>query len=121
VVALTIEAVSEALVLGSKAGVAPETIIKVLSGGLASNKVMEMRGRNFLEHDFTPGFRVELHSKDLGIALDAGKEYGVALPVTALVEQMMHALELKGLGEQDHSSLLTLLEDWAQHRIGVSE
>ena len=98
VVALTIEAVSEALVLGSKAGVDPATIIEVLSGGLAANKVMEVRGRNFLEHDFTPGFRVDLHHKDLGIALQTAREYGVALPNTAAVDQMLQALRANGRG-----------------------
>ena len=81
VVALTIEAVSEALVLASKAGVDPERLIDVLSGGLAGNRVMEVRRRNFLEHDFTPGFSIDLHHKDLGIALAAGREFGVPLPV----------------------------------------
>src|SRR5919201_525993 len=118
VVALTIEAVSEALVLGSKAGVDPAVILQVLSGGLAANTVMEVRGRNFLEHDFTPGFKIALHHKDLGIALAAAREYGVSLPVTALVDQMLQALRLKGQGDQDHSAVLTLLEDWAQHTIG---
>jgi 2-hydroxy-3-oxopropionate reductase len=121
VVALTIEAVSEALVLGSKAGVDPVVILQVLSGGMAANRVMEMRGRNFLEHDFTPGFKVDLHSKDLGIALAAGREYGVPLPVTAIVDQMLNALRTRGMGAQDHSALLTLLEDWAQHSIGEGE
>lgn len=118
VVALTIEAVSEALVLGSKAGVAPETILKVLSGGLAANRVMEVRGSNFLEHDFTPGFKVALHHKDLGIALAAGREFGVPLPVTSVVDGMLQALRQKDRGELDHSALLTLLEDWAAHTIG---
>jgi 2-hydroxy-3-oxopropionate reductase len=118
VVALTIEAVSEALVLGSKAGVDPAVIIKVLSGGLAANRVMEVRGPNFLQHDFRPGFKIALHHKDLGIALAAGREYGVALPVTAIVDQMLQALQQRGQGEQDHSAILTLLEDWAQYRIG---
>lgn len=118
VVALTIEAVSEALVLGSKAGVDPAVIIKVLSGGLAANRVMEVRGPNFLQHDFRPGFKIALHHKDLGIALAAGREYGVALPVTAIVDQMLQALQQHGQGEQDHSAILTLLEDWAQYRIG---
>jgi 2-hydroxy-3-oxopropionate reductase len=118
VVALVIEAVSEALVLGSKAGVDPEKIIKVLSGGLAGSKVMEAKKSFFLEHDFEPGFRVELHHKDLGIALAAGREYGVALPVTALVSQMLEALKAKGCGDRDHSAILTLIEDLAQHRIG---
>jgi 2-hydroxy-3-oxopropionate reductase len=118
VVALTIEAVSEALVLGSKAGVDPAVIIKVLSGGLAANRVMEVRGPNFLKHDFQPGFKIALHHKDLGIALSAGREYGVVLPITALVDQMLEALKLRGQGDQDHSAILTLIENLAQYRIG---
>ncbi len=120
VVALTIEAVSEALVLGSKAGVDPAVVLQVLSGGLAANRVMEVRGPNFLKHDFQPGFKIALHHKDLGIALAAGREYGVPLPVTAIVDQMLQALKLRGQGDQDHSAILTLIEDWAQHRIGES-
>jgi len=119
VVALTIEAVSEALVLGSKAGVDPATIIEVLSGGLAANKVMEVRGRNLLEHDFTPGFRIDLHHKDLGIALQTAREYGVALPNTAAVDQMLQALRSNGRGDRDHSALLTHIEDLARHTIGA--
>jgi 2-hydroxy-3-oxopropionate reductase len=118
VVALTIEAVSEALVLGSKAGVDPAKVLDVLSGGLAGNRVMELRRENFLGHDFTPGFRIDLHHKDLGIALAAGREYGVALPVTAVVDQMLQALRTRGRGGDDHSALLTVIEDWAQHEIG---
>jgi 2-hydroxy-3-oxopropionate reductase len=118
VVALSIEAVSEALVLGSKAGVDPERILDVLSGGLAANKVMVVRRESFLSHDFTPGFRVDLHHKDLGIALAAGREYGVGLPVTALVDQMLLWLRVHGHGGEDHSALLRVIEDWAQHTIG---
>jgi len=118
VVALIIEAVSEALVLGSKAGVDPAKVIEILSGGLAGNKVMEVKKNFFLEHDFDPGFRIDLHHKDLGIALAAGREYGVALPVTAIVSQMLEALKAKGSGDRDHSALLTLMEDLAQHKIG---
>ena len=119
VVALTIEAVSEALVLGSKAGVDPATIIQALSGGLAANRVMEVRGRNFLEHDFEPGFRIDLHHKDLGIALATAREYGVALPATAAAGEMLQALRTRGAGDRDHSALLTLIEDLAQHTIGA--
>jgi 2-hydroxy-3-oxopropionate reductase len=118
VVAVTIAAVSEALVLGSKAGVDPERILDVLGGGLAGNKVMEMRRRNFLEHDFTPGFRIDLHHKDLNIALESGDAYGVPLPVTSLVQQYMRALRAKGHGGDDHSGLLRLVEELAEHRIG---
>ena len=118
VVALTIEAVSEALVLGSKAGAAPEKILEALSGGLAGSKVMEAKREKFLSHTFDPGFRVELHHKDLGIALAAGREYGVPLPVTAIVDQMLESLKVKGKGDRDHSSILTLIEEGAQHRVG---
>ncbi len=116
-VALSIAAVSEALVLGSKGGVAPETILQVLSGGLAGNRVMEVRGTNFVQHNFKPGFKVDLHHKDMGIALASAREYGVSLPLSAVVDQMLHALQAKGLGQADHSALLTLFEDWAQHTI----
>jgi 2-hydroxy-3-oxopropionate reductase len=117
VVALTIEAVSEALVLGSKGGVAPEKILDVLSGGLAGNKVMEVKREKFLSHTFDPGFRSELHHKDLGIALAAGSEYGVALPVTAIVDQMLLVMKRKGWGGEDHSALLRVIEDLSQHQI----
>ena len=118
VVALTIEAVSEALVLGSKAGASPAKVIQVLSGGLAGNKVMEAKSENFLKHEFNPGFRLELHRKDLGIALAAGREHGVPLPVTAIVDQVLEALVAKGSGGEDHSAMLMFIEDLAQHTIG---
>ncbi len=118
VVALTIEAVSEALVLGSKGGVAPEKILDVLSGGLAGNKVMEVKREKMLDHSFDPGFRIELHHKDLGIALAAGREYGVTLPVTAIVDQMLETLKMRGRGDRDHSAILTLIEESSGHEIG---
>lgn len=121
VVALTFEAVSEALVLGSKAGVDPHKIVQVLTGGLAGNKVLELRGESMLDHNFQPGFRINLHRKDLGIALDAGKSYDVALPVTALVNQMFTAMVNAGRGDLDHSSLLTHLEDLAAHKVGEGQ
>jgi 2-hydroxy-3-oxopropionate reductase len=110
VVALVLEAVSEALVLGSRAGVDPARLIEVLSGGLAANRATEVKRDKLLGRDFEPGGKVEYHHKDLGIALAAGREYGVALPVTALVDQMFGALEAKGRGAWDHSALITLLE-----------
>jgi 2-hydroxy-3-oxopropionate reductase len=118
VVALTIEAVSEALVLGSKGGVAPEKILDVLGGGLAGNKVMELKREKMLDHSFDPGFRIELHHKDLGIALAAGREYGVTLPVTAIVDQMLETLKMRGKGDRDHSAILTLIEESSGHEIG---
>jgi len=116
-VAVTIEAVSEALVLASKAGVDPDRLIEVLSGGLAGNQVMEVRRRNFLEHDFTPGFKLALHHKDLGIALRTARELGVYVPATAMVDQMLAALEAGGEGGLDHSALLTVIEQQSAHRI----
>ena len=120
VVALVIEAVSEALVLGSKAGVDPAKILQVLGGGLAANRVMELRGASMLAHDFTPGGRVRFHHKDLGFALETARRYGVSLPATALVDQMLASLEVRGRGDLDHSVLLTYLEDLAAYRIGQS-
>jgi 2-hydroxy-3-oxopropionate reductase len=113
VVALTIQAVSEALTLGEKAGVDPAKILDVLGGGLAANRVMEMRRRGFLEHDFTPGFRVDLHHKDLNIALESGDAYGVPLPATSLVQQMLRTLRAQGHGALDHSALLMVVEELA--------
>ena len=117
-VAITIEAVSEALVLASKAGVDPERLLEVLSGGLAGNRVMEVRRRNFLEHDFTPGFKLELHHKDLGIAMRTAREFGVYVPTTAIVDQMLAALKAQGDGGLDHSALLKFIEQASAHEIG---
>jgi 2-hydroxy-3-oxopropionate reductase len=117
VVALIIEAVSEALVLGSKAGVQPEIILQVLGGGLAQNRVMEMRGLSMIEHQFNPGFKVKLHRKDLNIVLKIARELGVALPVTAIVDQMFTNLITEGKGELDNSSLLTVIENLSKFEI----
>ncbi len=118
VVALIIEAVSEALVLGSKAGVDPAKILQVLNGGLAANRVIELRGASMLAHDFAPGGRIKTHHKDLGIILALGRMYGVSLPVTAQVDQMFASLVTKGRGDLDHTAILMYLEDLAGHRIG---
>jgi 2-hydroxy-3-oxopropionate reductase len=118
VVALTIQAVAEALVLGDKAGVAPEAILDVLGGGLAANRVMEVRRRNFLEHDFTPGFRLTLHAKDLRIALAEAHESGVVLPGAAIVNQLVEAACVAGHADSDHSALLTVVERLSEHVTG---
>jgi 2-hydroxy-3-oxopropionate reductase len=111
VVALVMEAVAEALVLGSRAGVDPEKMLDVLSGGLAGNRVMEVKREKYLSRHFEPGGQVKYHRKDLGIALAAGREYGVALPATAVVDQMFGALIARGRDGWDHSALVTLVED----------
>src|SRR5215204_4093067 len=107
VVALVIEAVSEALLLGAKAGVKPVKLIEVLA-------------KKFLEHEFEPGGRAATHRKDLEIALEVGREHGVPLPVTAMVEQMFGALSTRGRGGWDHSALITVLEDWAGQEASYS-
>lgn len=117
VVALVIEAVSEALVLGSKAGVDPNVILKVLSGGLAQTKVMDLRGPTMINHEFEPGFKARLHRKDLNIILQTAREFEVALPVTSLVDQMFTGLVASGKGDLDHSSLLTVIEDLSGHSL----
>ncbi|WP_119067804.1 2-hydroxy-3-oxopropionate reductase [Rubrobacter indicoceani] len=110
VVALTIQAVSEALVLAERGGVSREVVLDVLGGGLAGNKVMEVKREKFLSGEYEAGFRAELHHKDLGIALAAGREFGVALPATAVVDQMLLAIKQKGLGGEDHSALIRIVE-----------
>ncbi len=112
-VALQLEAVAEALVLGAKAGVDPAKIVQVLGGGLARCGVLETRGMRILNRDFAPGFRVRLHYKDLNNALAAAKAYEVPLPVTALVAEMFKRLNVAGRGDLDHSAITTLLEELA--------
>lgn len=119
IVGIVLEGVSEALVLGSKAGVDPAKVIQAVSGGLAGTKVMDQKRDKFLGHDFDPGFRVELHHKDLGIALATAREVGVPLPVTALVDQMLQELVVKGRADLDHSAMLSVIEDGASHQIGA--
>jgi 2-hydroxy-3-oxopropionate reductase len=116
-VAVTIAGVSEALVLGAKQGVAPAAILDVLSGGLAANRVMEVRRSNFLDHEFTPGFKVDLHHKDLEIALASAGQASVPLPLAALAQQLLRQLRAAGRGGQDHSAILAAVEAQAGYRI----
>jgi 2-hydroxy-3-oxopropionate reductase len=118
VVGLTLEALGEALVLGSKAGVEPAAIVEALGGGLAASRVLEVRGPKLLARDFAPGFKLDLHAKDLAIALATARELGVALPGTALVDQLFHAEQSHGHGEADNSTLVRALERLADHEIG---
>jgi 2-hydroxy-3-oxopropionate reductase len=117
VVGVVIEAVSEALVLGAKAGVDPSRIADVLQGGLAATKVLEMRRDNFLSGSFDPGFRIRLHLKDLKNAIELARDAGVALPAAATVEQLMRAADANGRGDYDHSGLVTVLEDLAGSKV----
>ncbi|MDR7402306.1 MAG: 2-hydroxy-3-oxopropionate reductase [Armatimonadota bacterium] len=113
VVALTIQAVSEALTLAAKAGVDPARVRQALLGGFAQSRVLELHGQRMLDRNFTPGFRVRLHQKDLNIALSAGKSLGVPLPATAVVQEAFTALRGLDRSDWDHSALVTLLETLA--------
>ncbi|MEX0805996.1 MAG: 2-hydroxy-3-oxopropionate reductase [Candidatus Binatia bacterium] len=113
VVGTTIAIVSEALVLAAKAGVDPAKVKQALLGGFAQSKVLEAHGQKMLDRNFTPGFRIRLHEKDMKIALAAGFEYGVPLMVTGQVAQMMSAMKSMGHGDLDHSGLVKLVEELA--------
>jgi 2-hydroxy-3-oxopropionate reductase len=117
-VAVIFAGLSESLVLGSKLGVDPARILDAVGGGMAGNRIMEVRRDNFLDHDFAPGFKVDLHHKDLEIALGAGAEVDAPLPLAAEVQQMFRQLRAAGHGEEDDSALLRVAEERAAHRIG---
>ena len=104
--------------LGAKAGVDPAKIVQVLTGGLAASRVLELKGPGMIAHGFEPGFRIDLHRKDLGIALETAKESTVPVPVTGLVSQLFEALAAAGRGDLDHSALVTVYEDLAHYKIG---
>lgn len=112
-VALNYIGLAEALVLGAKAGVDPAIILKVLSGGYAQTRVMDVRGPKIIAGDFTPGGRVAIQYKDLGIALEAADKLKVPLPGTALARQLYSALLAAGRAGLDHSAVITVLEDLA--------
>jgi len=114
VVALNIAAVSEALVLAAKAGVEPELVFKAIRGGLAGSTVMEAKVPLMLDRKFNPGFRINLHIKDLDNALNAGHQFGSPLPLTALVREILEALKVEGLGDCDHGALVRYFEKQAK-------
>jgi 2-hydroxy-3-oxopropionate reductase len=109
-VAITIAGVSEALVLGGQLGVDRAVILDVLSRGLAANRVMELRRASFLNRSYPPGFRVDLHHKDLGIALDSAGQVNVPLPLTAGTQQLLRQLRAAGRGGEDHTAILAAVE-----------
>jgi 2-hydroxy-3-oxopropionate reductase len=117
-VAVIFGGLAEALVLGSKLGVDPAAILDAVGGGMAANRIMEVRRDNFLGHDFAPGFKIDLHHKDLEIALGASGEVDAPLPLTAEVQQMFRQLRAAGHGEEDDSALLRVAEQRAAHRLG---
>ena len=112
-VALNLVGMAEALTLGTKTGVDPEIIIRVLSGGYAQTRVMDVRGPRVIHGNFEPGFKSKFHYKDLNIIMQTGKDFGVPLPVTAVVRELFGAMLAAGRGDLDHSGILTVLEDLA--------
>ncbi len=104
---------AEAFVLGAKAGVDPAIILKVLSGGYAQTRVMDVRGSKVVEGDFSPGFRSRFHFKDLNIIMKTATDYGVPLPATSVVHALFNAMIAKGRGDLDHSGIITIIEDLA--------
>ncbi len=117
IVAANIEAVGEALVLGKKAGLDPNVVFEAIRGGLAGSNVLNAKAPMMIEGNFAPGFRIRLHRKDLANALLTGKDLGVPLPVTALIQQMVEALVVNGKGDRDHSALANFIEGMADTTI----
>lgn len=118
VVASALAGVSEALVFSSKAGADPAKVRQALLGGFAQSKILEVHGERMLKRNFTPGFRVFLHQKDLNIALQTARELGVSLPATASAKELFDAVCADGNADLDHSSIITALEKLAQHPVG---
>src|SRR5919106_1448626 len=109
IVAGTIELVAEAIVFLEAYGVDMEAAVKVLAGGLAGNAILDRKAAGMLRRDFTPGFRIELHHKDMGIVTSAAREAGVVIPLGAVVAQLVASLKAQGDGGLDHSALLKLV------------
>ena len=117
IVALNIAAVGEALVFASKAGADPAKVRQALMGGFAASRILEVHGERMVKRTFQPGFRIKLHQKDLGLALQGARELGVALPQTAGAAQLMQVLDANGMGDLDHSALVKALELMAKHAV----
>jgi 2-hydroxy-3-oxopropionate reductase len=110
IVALTIEAVGEALLFASKAGADPAKVREALMGGFAASRILEVHGERMIKRNFQPGFRIELHQKDLGLALEGARSLGLALPNTATAQQLFSACVANGGARWDHSAMVSALE-----------
>lgn len=117
IVALNIAAVGEALLFASKAGADPAKVRSALMGGFAASRILEVHGERMIKRTFDPGFRIALHQKDLGLALNGAKSMGVSLPQTASAAQLMQACAANGWGQMDHSALVKALELMAAHQV----
>ncbi|HXN10322.1 MAG TPA: 2-hydroxy-3-oxopropionate reductase [Steroidobacteraceae bacterium] len=120
IVALTIEAVGEALLFASKMGADPAKVRQALMGGFASSRILEVHGERMIKRTFDPGFRIELHQKDLGLALNAARQIGLSLPNTATTQELFNACAAQGGKAWDHSAIVRVLELLAHHEIGAA-
>lgn len=119
IVALTIEAVAEALLFAAKAGADPARVRQALMGGFAASRILEVHGERMIQRNFAPGFRIALHQKDLALALDGARSLGVPLPNTAATQQLLHAAVVQGGAAWDHSAILKVLERQADFEIAA--
>ena len=119
IVALNIAAVGEALLFASKAGADPAKVREALMGGFAASRILEVHGERMIKRTFKPGFRIGLHQKDLGLALQGAKSIGLALPQTAGAAQLMQVCSAHGLQDQDHSALVKALELMGNHQVAA--
>jgi 2-hydroxy-3-oxopropionate reductase len=117
IVAITIEAVGEALLFAAKAGADPARVRQALMGGFASSRVLDVHGERMIKRNFDPGFRVELHLKDLGLAMGGARELALGLPVTAICQQLLNACAAAGGAKADHSAMVQVLERMANRTI----
>jgi 2-hydroxy-3-oxopropionate reductase len=117
IVALTIEAVGEALVLASKAGADPVKVRQALMGGFASSRILEVHGERMIKRTFDPGFRINLHQKDLNLALSTAKQLGMSLPSTAVAQELFNACVAHNGAAWDHSGMVRALELLANHKV----
>ncbi|KJC56546.1 tartronate semialdehyde reductase [Bradyrhizobium sp. LTSPM299] len=119
IVALTIEAVGEALLFASKAGADPALVRQALMGGFAASRILEVHGERMVTRNFNPGFRIALHQKDLNLALEGARALGISLPGTALAQQLFSSCTAHGGEAWDHSALVRALEMMADHAIAA--
>ncbi|MGE5769772.1 MAG: 2-hydroxy-3-oxopropionate reductase [Betaproteobacteria bacterium] len=117
IVALNIEAVGEALVFAAKAGADPARVRQALMGGFAASRILEVHGERMIKRTFDPGFRIELHQKDLGLALSGARAMGVSLPNTSTAQQLFNACAANGGAKWDHSAMVRALEKLANHEV----
>lgn len=118
IVALTIEAVGEALLLAAKAGADPARVREALMGGFASSRILEVHGERMIKRSFEPGFRIDLHRKDLNLALSTARQLGVSLPNTATAQELFNTCAAHDGGRWDHSAMVRALEIMANFTIG---